>query len=60
MQKDRIRHLESDKNRLSAVWKNWTVAEGITRKIFLEMRENPVIPDWVHFSGGSTEGMLGR
>ncbi len=24
------------------------------------MRENPVISDWVHVSGGSTEGTLGR
>src|SRR6185503_20563213 len=24
------------------------------------MRENPVITDWVHVSGGSTEGTLGR
>jgi|SRR5882724_521406 len=23
------------------------------------MRENPVIPDWVHVLGGNTEGMLG-
>ena len=23
------------------------------------MRENPVIPDWVHVSGGNTEGLLG-
>ena len=23
------------------------------------MRENPVISDWVHISGGSTEGLLG-
>ena len=23
-------------------------------------RENPVITDWVHVSGGSTEGTLGR
>ncbi len=24
-----------------------------------KMRENPVIFDWVHVSGGTTEGMLG-
>jgi hypothetical protein len=24
-----------------------------------KMRENPVISDWVHVSGGNTEGLLG-
>jgi hypothetical protein len=30
------------------------------KEVDLKMRENPVIPDWVQVSGGSTEGLLGR
>jgi hypothetical protein len=26
----------------------------------VQTRENPVISDWVHVLGGSTEGLLGR
>jgi len=59
-QKDRIRHLESDKFRPLTESLSVSSYVMLVEESLFKMRENPVIFDWVHVSGGSTEGLLGR
>jgi hypothetical protein len=59
-QKDRNRHSQSDKFRPVTADVVQTKVSGMNVECVLKKQEDPVMTDWVHVSGGRTEGSLGR